>query len=92
MLEDALEHPFAGVYGTKMIPNNQAEPDTRFRRLVEAIKFVYASTFFRAAKAYAQSIGRDILEEKMGVIIQSVAGGRHGDRFYPTISGVARDR
>ena len=37
LLEDALDHPFAGVYSTKMIPNNQAEADTRFQRLVEAI-------------------------------------------------------
>ncbi len=46
LLEDALYRPFAGVYETKMIPNNQLDTDTRFRRLVEAIKFVYASTFF----------------------------------------------
>ena len=30
-----------------MIPNNQFDPDMRFRLLVEAIKFVYASTYFR---------------------------------------------
>ena len=34
-----------------MIPNNQHDPDTRFRRLVEAIKFVYASTFFARRRA-----------------------------------------
>ena len=28
LLEDALERPFAGVYATKMIPNNQFDPDT----------------------------------------------------------------
>ena len=37
LLEDALDHPFAGVYATKMIPNNQPDADTRFRKLVEAI-------------------------------------------------------
>jgi hypothetical protein len=36
-LEDALQHPFAGVYETKMIPNNQPDPESRFRRLCEAI-------------------------------------------------------
>ena len=41
---------FAGVYATKMIPNNQLDADTRFRRLTEAIKFVYASTYFREAR------------------------------------------
>lgn len=90
LLEDALRHPFAGVYATKMIPNNQPDADTRFRRLVEAIKFVYASTFFKNAKQYMKAIDEDIRNEKMAVIIQEVVGRRYGDRFYPTLSGVAR--
>jgi Pyruvate phosphate dikinase, AMP/ATP-binding domain len=90
LLEDALERPFAGVYATKMIPNNQPDPDTRFRRLVEAIKFVYASTYFREARDYIRTTGTKSGEEKMAVIIQEVVGQRRGDRFYPDISGVAR--
>ncbi|HTQ09707.1 MAG TPA: PEP/pyruvate-binding domain-containing protein, partial [Fimbriimonadaceae bacterium] len=90
LLEDALDHPFAGVYATKMIPNDQLDADTRFRRLVEAIKFVYASTYFREARDYIVSTGREPSEEKMAVIIQEVVGRRHGDRFYPDVSGVAR--
>ena len=90
LLEDALEHPFAGVYATKMIPNNKSDTDTRFRRLTEAIKFVYASTYFREARDYIRSAGRKPSEEKMAVIIQEIVGQRHGDRFYPEISGVAR--
>lgn len=90
MLEDAMYEPFAGIYGTKMIPNNQSDTDTRFRKLVEAIKFVYASTYFKAAKDYLQATGHRIEEEKMAVIIQEVVGRRHGERFYPEISGVAR--
>ena len=31
LLEDKLGRPFAGVYSTKMIPNNQFDADTRFR-------------------------------------------------------------
>ena len=57
LLEDALEHPFAGVYGTKMTPNDQLDADTRFTRMVEAIKFVWASTFFAAARAYRAGDG-----------------------------------
>jgi hypothetical protein len=89
LLEDAMRRPFAGVYGTKMIPNNQPDAATRFQRLVDAVKFVYASTFFRAARSYrrAAAVGRD---EKMGVLIQEVVGSRYGDRFYPTIAGVAK--
>jgi hypothetical protein len=89
LLEDALERPFAGVYATKMIPNNQQDPDTRFHRLTEAIKFIYASTFFREARNYRSTVSR-IADEKMAVIIQEVVGLRRGERFYPDISGVAR--
>jgi hypothetical protein len=90
LLEDALDRPFAGVYATKMIPNNRFEADTRFRRLTEAIKFVYASTYFREARDYIKTTGHDPKEEKMAVIIQEVVGLRHGDRFYPNLSGVGR--
>lgn len=90
LLEDALDRPFAGVYATKMIPNNQFDADTRFRRLTEAIKFVYASTYFREARDYIKTTGHDPKEEKMAVIIQEVVGLRHDDRFYPNLSGVGR--
>ncbi|MCF7822584.1 MAG: PEP/pyruvate-binding domain-containing protein [Candidatus Marinimicrobia bacterium] len=90
ILEDALESPFAGIYATKMIPNNESDTDVRFRKLTEAIKYVYASTFFKAAKDYRKAIGKDLLDEKMAVIIQEVVGKPHFDRYYPDISGVAR--
>ena len=90
LLEDDLDHPFAGVYGTKMIPNNEIEEDARFTRLDEAIKFVYATVFFAEAKAYLASIGRQPGTEEMSVIIQEVVGQRTDDRFYPCVSGVAR--
>ena len=90
LLEDALARPFAGVYETKMIPNNQPDADTRFRKLTEAIKLVYASTFFQSASAYRRATGADGETEKMAVIIQEVVGRRHGDRFYPDVSGVGR--
>jgi hypothetical protein len=90
LLEDKLGRPFAGVYATKMIPNNQFDVDSRFQKLVEAIKYVYASTFFREARDYIQTTGHHLHEEKMAVIIQEIVGLRHGDRFYPDISGVAR--
>ena len=90
LLEDALDHPFAGVYSTKMIPNNNPSADIRFQRLVEAIKFVYASTFFRQAKGYLRSVGKNCRDEKMAIIIQEVVGQRFDERFYPGLSGVAR--
>ncbi len=90
LLEDLTHRPFAGVYQTKMIPNNQSDPDTRFARLVEAVKFVWASTYFKIAKDYCKATNLDIREEKMAVILQEVIGKRHQNRFYPELSGVAR--
>lgn len=89
LLEDALEHPFAGVYGTKMTPNDQLDADTRFTRMAEAIKLVWASTFFAAARAYRARVGAGE-SERMAVLVQEVVGRRHGTRHYPDVSGVAR--
>ena len=90
LLEDALELPFAGIYETKMIPNNAPEPDVRFHRLVEAIKFVFASTYFAAARSYRQACAIDDADEKMAVLLQEIVGERHGNRYYPHISSVCR--
>jgi len=90
LLEDAKYEPFAGIYGTKMISNNDAEIGERFAKLIEAIKFIYASTFFRVAKEYSAATSNSIKNEKMAVIIQEVVGRRRYDRFYPQLSGVAR--
>jgi hypothetical protein len=89
LLEDATHRPFAGVYATKMIPNDQPDADARFQRLTEAVKLVFASTFFADARRYrrAAASGR---QEKMAVLIQEVIGTRHDERFYPTVSGVAK--
>jgi hypothetical protein len=89
LLEDAVNQPFAGVYGTKMIPNNQPDVETRFHRLVEAIKFVYASTFFENARNYRKLTGQ-AADDRMAVILQAIVGRRFRDRFYPELSGVAR--
>ncbi len=89
-LEDALGQPFAGVYGTKMIPCNQPDAEARFRSLLDAIKFVWASTYFAGARAYLASTSHRGGSERMAVIVQEVVGRGHGERFYPDISGVAR--
>lgn len=90
LLEDALRRPFAGVYETKMTPNNQPAPAARFQRLAEAVKYVYASTHFEAARDYRRATGYQNRQEKMAVVIQEVLGSPHGSRYYPEISGVAR--
>lgn len=90
LLEDALFRPFAGIYQTKMIPNNQSDPTARFKKLVEAIKFVYSSVFSKSAKSYVRTTDKTIRDEKMAVLIQEVVGERWNERFYPQLSGVAR--
>jgi hypothetical protein len=90
LLEDAREHPFAGVYATKMTPNDQFDVRLRFRKLAEAVKFVWASTFFRGARDFREAIGAGPRVERMAVIVQEVVGVRRGPRFYPDLSGVAR--
>lgn len=90
LLEDSMHEPFAGIFATKMTPNNQLDVDIRFRKLLEAIKYVYASTFFKATKQYFQATNYKIEDEKMAVIIQEVVGNKNGDGFYPEVSGVAR--
>ncbi|NDW11852.1 phosphoenolpyruvate synthase [Bacteroides sp. 214] len=89
LLEDAHYQPFAGIYNTYMIPYL----DDRYemlRMLSDAIKGVYASVFFRDSKAYMQATSNVIDQEKMAVILQEVVGNQYGDRFYPSMSGVAR--
>jgi len=89
-LEDALGQPFAGVYGTKMIPMSAPDAGARSKSLLDAIKFVWASTWFAEARGYLASTTHRGRRERMAVLLQEVVGARHGDRFYPEVSGVAR--
>ncbi len=89
LMEDALYQPFAGIYSTYMIPYSE-DKHQMVQMLECAIKGVYASVFYRDSKAYMTATGNDIGQEKMAVILQQVVGKNHGDRFYPTMSGVIR--
>ncbi len=90
LLEDAQDHPFAGIYATYMIPNNHEELGVRLAQLCKAVKLVFASTFLKPARRYLQATGRQADEEEMAVIVQELVGSQHGERFYPSFSGVAR--
>ncbi len=89
-LEDSHYQPFAGIYSTYMIPVVESDHALTIRMLTNAIKSVYASVYFRKSKSYMAATANVIDEEKMGIILQEVVGSKHGNRFYPTISGVAR--
>jgi CheY-like chemotaxis protein len=88
-LEDSHYQPFAGIYSTYMIPRL---PDNKLmvKMLSDAIKEVYASVYYKASKAYMTATANALDEEKMGIILQEVCGNRHGEIYYPTLSGVAR--
>ena len=89
LLEDSHYQPFAGIYSTYMIPKLEDKYDM-LRTLSDAIKAVYASVFYRDSKAYMTATSNLIDQEKMAIVLQEVVGNRYNDRFYPTISGVAR--
>ena len=89
LLEDSHYQPFAGIYATYMIPYVDDKYE-RLHMLSDAIKAVYASVYYRDSKAYMTATSNVIDQEKMAVILQEVVGEAHENRFYPTLSGVAR--
>ncbi|HIG99997.1 MAG TPA: hypothetical protein HA258_05390, partial [Thermoplasmata archaeon] len=90
VLEDSLLQSFAGIYDSILLPNESWETDFRFQDVCNAVKYVYASTFFEKARTYIKSTPKNIGDEKMAVIIQEVIGQKHETFFYPAISGVAK--
>jgi CheY-like chemotaxis protein len=90
LLEDAQFQPYAGLYKTYMIPNNDPDPTIRLNQILAAIKLVYASTYYEGPKAFSRSIGNQPQLESMAVLIQQLRGRVYGDFYYPTISGVAQ--
>jgi hypothetical protein len=89
LLEDSHVQPFAGIYATIMLPNVHEDAEVRLAQLLEAVKAIYASTYFRAAKSYIAATPNRTEEEKMAVVIQQIVGRRCGQYLYPHVSGVA---
>lgn len=91
LLEDSQLQPFAGVYRTFMLPNNDPNLSVRLDQLTKAIKLVFASVYLNETRKYIEALSYKTEEEKMAVIIQEVVGSNHGDGYYyPHISGVAQ--
>jgi len=90
LLEDSHYQPFAGVYSTYMIPKLSNDIRRQVEILSIAIKGVYASVFYKSSKSYMSATQNLIDEEKMSIVLQEICGTQYGNRFYPTISGVAR--
>ena len=90
MMEDSRQYGYAGLYRSVMLANDHLDINQRLARLTQAIKQVYASTFFKAPHAYARRLGHSIGDEKMAVMIQPVIGAWHNELFLPAISGIAQ--
>ena len=89
LLEDSHYQPYAGVYATYMIPDRE-DSEAMAHHIADAIKGVYASVYYSGSKAYMSATSNVIDQEKMAIILQEVVGDKHGTRFYPHCSGVAR--
>jgi CheY-like chemotaxis protein len=89
LLEDSQSQPFAGIYQTYMLPNNETD-DIRAENLKNAVKLVFSSVWLKNARNYIESIHYKLEEEKMAVIIQVIAGDNHNNMYYPHFSGVGQ--
>ncbi|MEA3559454.1 MAG: PEP/pyruvate-binding domain-containing protein [Candidatus Thermoplasmatota archaeon] len=90
LLEDSQNQPFAGIYSTYILPNRCGKRKAMLEQLCKAIKLVYASTYFKAARAYIQTTVHITEEDKMAVVIQKLVGNEYDGSFYPVFSGVAQ--
>jgi CheY-like chemotaxis protein len=90
MYEDSSEQPFSGVFETYLVPNNAPDANLRFQQLTDAIRLVYASLYAPEAREYFRATHSLAAREKMAIVLQEVVGNRHGDYFYPDISGTAQ--
>ena len=88
--EDSQYQSLSGMYSTFMLPNNSKSLEERVDQVCEAIKRIYASTFFVEPKSLIDKISQRMEEEKMAIIIMEMIGQKHDNRFYPTFSGVAQ--
>jgi hypothetical protein len=90
LLEDAQFRAYAGLYKTYMLPNDHSDLECRLQQLIDAIKMVFASTYFQGPKAFSKRVAHRTEEEKMAVIVQKLVGGRYKNFFYPSVAGVAQ--
>ncbi len=92
LLEDDRQHAYAGLYRTYMLSNHHIRPSRRLACLSQAVKLVYASTFYEGPRAYARRVGHAVEAGRMAVIVQQAVGMQSGSYYYPSISGVAQSR
>ncbi len=90
LFEDMLMVPFSGIYSTYILPNSHSDSERRLGQLCDAVRLIYASLFSERARAYFDTAGYKLEEERMAVVIQELVGSRHGRWFYPHAAGTAQ--
>ncbi|MEN8258649.1 MAG: PEP/pyruvate-binding domain-containing protein [Thermodesulfobacteriota bacterium] len=90
ILEDGHARPYAGLYKTYMLANNHPDFRVRFKMFQDAVKLVWASTWFAGPQAFSRSVRTSHEVDSMAVIVQELVGRQYGHYFYPAISGVAQ--
>lgn len=91
LMEDNLEHSFAGLYVTIFIAN-QGTLSSRLRKFMEAVKRVFASTYNPSVRSYRRKHGLRSANDKMAILVQRLIGKKCGNLFYPLFSGVGFSR
>jgi hypothetical protein len=91
LLEDSISLAFAGKYQTCFSPNTGSRYE-RYETLEKAVRTVFSSVFNPSARAYREKHGLLAQKEAMAVIVQSVAGRRHGSYYYPELAGTLFSR
>jgi hypothetical protein len=91
LLEDSFGTSFAGKYESYFCPN-QGTHDENLKRLMDAIRNVYASVYSADVLLYRRLNGLLDYDERMAILIQEVQGNRLGDYFLPDAAGVAFSR
>jgi hypothetical protein len=91
LLEDSFGTSFAGKYESYFCPN-QGTHDENLKRLMDAIRNVYASVYSADVLLYRRMNGLLDYDERMAILIQEVQGNRLGDFFLPDAAGVAFSR
>lgn len=87
LMEDGYDNAFFGKYESVFCANQGTEEE-RVTEILNAAGKVYDSVQNQEAMEYRRKWHRRDQEEKMGLLIQKVAGERIGDYYFPAIAGM----
>lgn len=87
LMEDGYDNAFFGKYESVFCAN-QGTKEERVTEILNAAGKVYDSVQNQEAMEYRRKWHRRDQEEKMGLLIQKVAGERIGDYYFPAIAGM----